>query len=88
MSHVEVSVSQAKVVAVVGDTPVSTVLSGVSSSFTYDSQGRISTMTTSIGTKTITYNPDGTVASVVGTGGYATKSMTWVGGVLQSVLVA
>jgi YD repeat-containing protein len=61
---------------------------GVSATLTYDGNGRLSTMTTSIGTKTMGYNPDGTLASITGTGNYRSKSFTYSGGKLAGVTIS
>lgn len=61
---------------------------GVSSSLTYDGNGRLSTVTTAIGTKTMTYNPDGTMAGITGTGSYKSKTFTYAGGKLSAVEVS
>lgn len=60
----------------------------VSTTIAYDGQNRVSVITTASGTKTISYNLDGTVASVVGTGSYKTKTMTYSGGLLTSITVS
>ena len=61
---------------------------GVSSSITYDGQGRVDVVTTALGTKTMTYNPDGTLASIAGTGQYRSKTFTYSGGALTAVTVS
>ena len=61
---------------------------GVSSSLTYDGNGRLSTVTTALGTKTMTYSPDGTLASITGTGRYRNKAFTYSGGKLSAVAVS
>ena len=61
---------------------------GVSSSITYDGQGRVSVITTAFGTKTLAYNGDGTLASITGTGNYHNKAFSYAGGILRSVTVS
>ena len=46
------------------------------------------TVTTSHGTKTMSYNPDGTLASIAATGGYRAKSFTYDAGKLTAVTVS
>jgi YD repeat-containing protein len=61
---------------------------GVSATLTYDGNGRLSTLTSALGTKTMTYNPDGTLASIAGTGQYRSKTLSYSGGKLASVTVS
>jgi YD repeat-containing protein len=61
---------------------------GMSATLTYDGNGRLSTVTTAAGTKTMTYNGDDTLASIAGTGIYRNKLMTYSMGILQSVTVS
>jgi len=61
---------------------------GVSATLTYDGNGRLSTLTSALGTKTMTYNPDGTLASIAGTGQYRSKTLYYSGGKLASVAVS
>lgn len=60
----------------------------VSTTITYDGQGRTSIITTSRGTKTFSYNLDGTLGSIVGTGSYKSKSFIYSGSVLTGVTVS
>ena len=53
-------------------------------SLTYNLDGTLNVITTASGTKTMSYNPDGTLASVVGTGIYSTKTFTYLDGKLVS----
>jgi YD repeat-containing protein len=61
---------------------------GLSATLTYDGNGRLSTVTTSHGTKTMGYNGDGTLASITATGGYRSKSFTYSGGKLAGITVS
>jgi YD repeat-containing protein len=63
-------------------------VSEINKSFTYDGQGRLSTITDTYGTKTMTYDLDGNLSSITGTGLYKNKSFTYSLGVLQSVTVS
>jgi hypothetical protein len=56
--------------------------SDISASYGYDLSGKMTSMTTSRGTVTFAYNPDGTMASATGTGAYQTKTFTWSAGKL------
>ena len=60
---------------------------GVTTALTYDGLGRLDTLTTALGTKTFTYNGDGTLAAITGTGQYHSKTFAYVGGVLTGVTV-
>jgi len=64
------------------------IVRGLSTTVTYDGSNRVSTITTSLGTKTMTYNGDGTLASITGSGNYHNKSFTYSGGILQSITVS
>jgi YD repeat-containing protein len=60
----------------------------LSTSIVYDGNGRVLTVTTSSGTKTMSYNPDGTLATITGTGSYRNKSFTYSGGILTGITVS
>ena len=60
----------------------------VSSTLTYDGNGKLATVTTELGTKTFAYNPDGTLATITGTGVYVSKSFTYTDGKLANVTVS
>ena len=85
MPLVEVTVENRKVGVDVLDGGI--IPDDVSLSITYDNQGRFSTLTSPRGTKTATYNLDGTLASIVGTGAYKSKTFTYFGGKLVGVSV-
>lgn len=61
---------------------------GVSSVLAYDGEERLSTVTTALGTKTMTYSPDGTLAGITGTGAYKSKTFTYADGNLSAVTVS
>jgi YD repeat-containing protein len=61
---------------------------GVSGSLAYDGNGRLSVVTTALGTKTMTYNGDGSLASIAGTGQYRNKTFTYTNGALTAVAVS
>jgi len=61
---------------------------GVNSSITYNLDGTVNVITKPNGTKTMGYNPDGTLATITGTGIYKNKTFTYSSGVLQSVVVS
>lgn len=61
---------------------------GVSGTFSYDGQNRLVFMSTALGTKTYSYNPDGTLDSITGTGSYRSKQFTYSGGLLVDVVVS
>lgn len=54
----------------------------------YYPDGSIHTTTTSGGTKTFSWNPDGTIASIVGTGIYKSKTFNYIDGRLASTIVS
>lgn len=58
---------------------------GLDFSLTYLGDGKLNTYGTSEGTKTFSYNPDGTLASISGSGIYKNKSFTYLDGKLVSV---
>jgi hypothetical protein len=60
----------------------------LSANLTYDSAGRLDTVTTSAGTKRASYNPDGTLESLACTGIYRDKSFTYADGKLIAVTVS
>lgn len=60
----------------------------LSTSIAYDGNGRVSVVSTVSGTKTMTYNPDGTLASIAGTGSYRSKVFTYSGGQLMGITVS
>lgn len=60
---------------------------GISKTFTY-TDGVLTGVSDSEGTKTLSYNSDGTLASIVGTGIYSDKTFTYSGGVLTAVTVS
>lgn len=64
------------------------IVRGLSSDITYDGQNRVSVITTALGTKTMTYNIDGTLASITGTGNYRSRTFTYTAGALTSVTVS
>jgi YD repeat-containing protein len=61
---------------------------GVNATMAYDINGRLTGMSSALGTKTMAYNPDGTLASVTGTGSYKTKTFTYTDGKLTGVVVS
>jgi hypothetical protein len=48
----------------------------------------LSTITDADGVKTFSYNPDGTLAAIAGSGAYPTKTFGYTGGVLTSITVS
>jgi hypothetical protein len=61
----------------------------LSKSFTYDGDGRLSVITDSSGTKTLSYNLDGTLNQIVGTGPYVTKTFSYnLDGTLSGISVS
>ena len=61
---------------------------GLSSALAYDVDGRLDTVTTAAGSKTMSYNPDGTLASITGTGIYVSKTFAYEDGALTGVAVS
>lgn len=61
----------------------------LSKTFTYDGDGRLSVITDSAGTKTLSYNLDGTLNQIVGTGPYVTKTFSYnLDGTLSGIAVS
>lgn len=61
----------------------------LSKTFTYDGNGRLSVITDSAGTKTLSYNIDGTLNQIVGTGPYVTKTFSYnLDGTLSGISVS
>lgn len=52
-------------------------LSDISTVITYNIDGRVSTVTTSFGTKTMSYDINGLLTSISGTGRYKSKTFTY-----------
>ena len=62
---------------------------GVSSSLAYDGNGRLSTVTTAIGTKSMGYDGNGLLTSITGTGIYRSRALAYdANGRLESVAVS
>jgi len=64
------------------------IVRGVSGTYAYNPDGTLNTVTTSLGTMTMVYNGDGSLASIVGTGSYRNKSFGYSSGSLTSKSVA
>lgn len=61
----------------------------LSKTFTYDGNGRLSVITDSAGTKTLSYNVNGTLNQIIGTGPYVTKTFNYnVDGTLAGITVS
>jgi hypothetical protein len=61
----------------------------LSKTFTYDGNGRLSVITDSGGTKTLSYNLNGTLNQIVGTGPYVTKTFSYnLDGTLSGISVS
>jgi len=61
---------------------------GVSFTLTYDGNGRLSTLTSALGTKTFTYDGGGKLTNITGTGQYRSKVLAYYGDVLDEVTVS
>jgi hypothetical protein len=63
------------------------VVRGVSGTLTYTGD-RLTGVSTALGTKTLSYNPDGTLAAIAGTGNYRSKAFAYTDGRLTGVTVS
>jgi YD repeat-containing protein len=61
---------------------------GVSKTITYDGNGRVSVVTSALGTQTITRDANGKPTGVVGTGQYRNKTITYEAGKPVAVTVS
>lgn len=59
----------------------------VDKTLAYNLNGTLQSITTPLGVMTFSYNPDGTLAQIVGTGEYKTKTFTYSGGKLVQITV-
>lgn len=60
----------------------------LTTSITYNEDETPNVVTTALGTKTYSYNPDGTIAVIAGTGIYKTKTFVRAGGRLTDIIVS
>lgn len=60
---------------------------GVSKTPTYDGEGRLATVTSSLGTQTFVYDGDGRLTNIIGTGRYPSKTISYSGGLWAGTAV-
>lgn len=78
-------------VAIVGGmqrSAVNRLIAPVSSTLSYNGSNQLQTVTTASGTKTFTYNVNGVLQSIAGTGAYVNKAFGYTGDNLTSITVS